>query len=112
METTMKVELNLAERIALMEILPEEGNFITLKIIRDLKSLIGMKETDFKKFGIVQEGDKITWNPEGNKGVEFEIEEKSEEIIRESLEGLNKKSKLAERHLNLYEKFVRKVGEH
>lgn len=102
-------ELNLSERISLLEILPEEGNFLTLVVLRDLKALIGIKEEEFKEYDIKQTQGAVTWNDEGKKPVKFKIGDKAEEIVRETLLNLDSRKKLNERHLSLYEKFVGKL---
>lgn len=103
----MKVKLYLGERIALLGILPAEANFVTLRVLRDLKQQIGIKEEEFKKYDIVQEGDKIRWGEKGLEEVEFEIGEKAEEIITDALKELDRTKKLHETHMSLYEKFVK-----
>lgn len=103
----MKFKLNLAERINLMEILPVEGNFITLGIIRELKVNLGVKDNEFKLFGIEQKDNKITWNEEGNKEIDFDFGDKAVEIVVEELEKLDKGKKLEDRHFSLFEKFVK-----
>jgi len=103
----MKFKLNLAERINTMSILPAEGNFITLKVIRELKLNLGVKDEEFKKFGIIQKESQITWNEEGNKEIEFEIGEKATDIIIEQLEKLDKSKKLEDKDFSIFEKFVK-----
>ena len=103
----MKFKLNLNERITLMEVLPLEGNFITLKVIRELKLNLGVKDEEFKKFDIQQKDKRITWNNKGNEEFEFEFGEKATDIIIEQLEELNKSKKLEDRHFSLFEKFIK-----
>ncbi len=103
----MKFKLNLAERINLMEILPVEGNFITLGIIREFKVNIGVKDKEFKLFGIEQKDNKITWKEEGNKEIDFDFGDKAVEIVIEELEKLDKGKKLEDKHFSLFTKFVK-----
>jgi len=101
------MKLNIFERLVLLPILPAEGNFVTLKIVKNLKENIALSESDFKEFEIKQEGEQINWNEKGNEEREIEIGEKATDIIIESLKKLDKESKLTERHFTLYEKFVK-----
>jgi len=101
------MKLNLIERITLLQILPKEGNFVTLRIVRDLKTALSMTEKEFKEFGIKQEGANTSWNEKGNEEREIMIGEKATDIIVESLKALDKEKKLTDQHFTVYEKFVK-----
>jgi len=103
----MKFKLKLAERINTMEILPAEGSFVTLKVLRELKLNLGVKDEEFKMFDIKQKDNQVTWNNKGNEELEFEIGEKAVEIIVEQLEKLDNDKKLEDKHFSLFEKFVK-----
>ncbi len=102
------MKLNVKERFMIMSILPQENNFVTLKIIRDLKSKLGPTDKEFKEFEI--KTDKKTgsteWNEKGKEGIEFEVGEIETGLIVTALKALNKENKLREDHFTLYEKFV------
>lgn len=105
------MKLNVAERIALLPVLPKEGDFTTLKILRELQEKIGFSEDDFKKFKLVTKvtdaGSRIEWDPkEGAKEVGIELGEKALEIVKEALLSLDKSKKLKPEQMTLYEKFV------
>ena len=101
-------KLNVIERLSILQILPKENNFSTLKLIRDLNNKIGMSADELKKFGVVQtkEG-QVKWNSEGVKEIEIELKEKESDLIVEALKELDKEKKLSQVHLSLYEKFVK-----
>ena len=63
----MKHKLTLQERFTLMGILPQEGSFVTLKILRDCNSELGLKDEEHKEYEISQDGPKVTWNMEKDK---------------------------------------------
>jgi len=101
------MKLTIYERIAILGVLPKEGDFTTLKILRDLQNLIGFSEEDHKKFKIVQENGQIRWDEkEGLKKVNIELGEKAREIIKNALLDLDKQKKLEPRHYTIYERFV------
>lgn len=100
------IKLNLSERINLLTILPKEGDFLTLKVLRDLVDLVGIKEEEFKKYNIKQIGDQISWDPKEDTGEEFELGEQQLVIITTSLKELDRTKKLKGEHFLLYEKFV------
>ncbi len=100
------MKLNVPERLTLLQVVPKEGSFLTLKIVRDLTSTLAMNDEEFKEFGITQDGDQIKWNLKGLQEKEVEIGEKATDIIVEALKKLDQDKKLEQRHLSLYEKFI------
>lgn len=103
------MRLNVFERITLLGLLPSEGNFVTLKVVRDSQNVLALTEKELKDFDVteVRDGDKTryTWNEAGNEGVGIELGEKACDLIKDALEKLDKEKKLTKNHFNLYEKF-------
>jgi len=65
----MEKLLNLGERFALLGILPQEGNFATLKVVRKLRENLSLTEEEMKHFEVKQIATnggnfQLTWNPE------------------------------------------------
>lgn len=102
-------KLNVGERLSILQILPVEGNFVTLKLIRDLKAKVGLNAEEFETYNIIQTGSTVTWNASGNEEKEIDFREKEIDIISEELKKLNDNKKLLENQFNIYEKFV--IGE-
>lgn len=101
------MKLNVFERLILLQILPAEGSFVTLKIVKDLKEVVALSESDFKEFEVKQDDTQLRWNTKGNEEREIAIGEKATDIIIEALNELDEEKKLTERHFTLYEKFVK-----
>jgi hypothetical protein len=104
------MELSTYERLTLLAILPKEGNFITLKIIRQLQEALSFTEEEIKvlNFVVDEKSETVKWNrdPEADKPVEVKIGEKATDIIIGVLKKLDKEQKLTHQHFELYEKFV------
>ena len=100
------MKLNLLERIMILNILPKEANFTTLKIMNKLKESVAPSEEEYKEFEIKQSESGITWNLKGNEEVEIPIGEKATDVIVESLKELDKNKKLTQELFGLYEKFI------
>ena len=100
------MKLNVLERITALGILPEAGNFVTLKIVQNLQMALSLTEAEFKEYGIVQKDDQMTWNEKGREEKEIKIGEKATDILVEALKKLDKEKKLTNQHFSLYEKFV------
>ena len=104
-----KVSLNLFERIIVLGLLPEEGNFITLKIVNELKMELSVTEEEYKKAGLyamesggIQAKD---WFAVPEKEITFG--EVSEGIIVNALKKLDKEMKLRNEHMTVYAKFIK-----
>ena len=113
MVKTMK--LNVVERLMLMPLLPQEGSFVTLRLVRTMVQKIGMSAEELKEFDIKESADSdkkiITWNKKGDMEKDLKFEDKEIEVIVKALNDLNSKEKLSQREFSLYEKFcVKKEG--
>ena len=102
------MKLTVFERITLLGVLPEHGNFVTLKIIRQLREALSFTEQELASLELKQDGERVTWNPAAAEpgGSEIIIGEKATDIIVEALKKLNDEGKLTEQHFTLYEKFI------
>lgn len=103
-----KVKLNLFERIVIMALLPVEGSFTTLKIVRDLQMELAPNEEEYKLAGLQDlEGGGINakdWGAVEEKEIVFG--DKAKEIIVNALKKLDDSEKLRQEHFSVYEKFV------
>jgi len=102
----MKIGLNVLERSMLLSILPKEGNFLTLRLTRDLAAKVGISAQEFKDFEIKTEGEKTSWNLKGVAPTEIEFVDAERDIIKKQLKDLDEKKKLTAELFTLYEKFV------
>jgi len=113
----MKYELNIEERIALLNVLPFQGDVVTLKIIRDLQNSLSFSEEEMKRFKMknIRKADGSTfaiWDSDfTNETKTIEIGEVAEGIIVGQLKLLESKKMLRMEMLTLYEKFVPKSAE-
>jgi len=101
-----KMELNTGERLALLDALPNEGNFTTLKILRKLRESLSFSEQEHKDLNFVVEDNRVAWDETKDKPKDIVIGEKANDIIVESLKRLNANNKLTDSHFEIYEKFV------
>lgn len=100
------MELKVFDRLMLLNILPTEGNFLTLKIVTQLRQDLSFTEEELKRFEIVQDGGSVTWNRIADEPKEVAIGEKATDIIVEALKKLNDTKKLTMQHYKLYERFI------
>jgi len=111
-------KLSLKDRIALLNILPREGNIVTLRIIRDLQRALSFSEAEISDYAITvaqigtSSNFKTMWNANGKKAVKsVKIGANAESILVERLRDLNEKKLLPLGLLELYERFVEKKDE-
>lgn len=102
------VSLSFVDRFALLQVLPAEGSVMTLRILRDLKDELGFSEEEVKKSKLKEVTGGVQWDAGVVEKMHKDIPmgEKARDIIRESLEGLEKQKKLKLEFLDLYERFV------
>jgi len=98
----------LYERVVVMSLLPPEGNFITLKIVRDLQAELAPSEEEAKIAGLED-------LPTGGVKAEnwFLVVEKeivfgdiALGLVVDALKKLDEEEKLTNDHFTVYEKFV------
>jgi len=106
--TEAGIELTIMERIVLLSILPKEGDFTTLKLVRKLREDLSFDEREHKALSFEQVGDQVRWD--ADKAVQFvkrfTFGDKQLQIISNALKKLDEQKKLQNEHFTLYEKFV------
>ena len=104
-----KVKLNIMERFVVQSLLPKETNYATHKIINDLRTQLAPTEEELAKINLratPDGGSTADWDAVPEK--EFVFGEISEGMIKGALEDLDKKGKLLQEHLSVYEKFIKR----
>ena len=105
----MKVKLTVKQRIDLQSILPQQGDFLTVKMIRVLRESLSFSQSEHKLLKFVHHPNgSIEWDAKSAEKCvkEFEIPETIVNIIKEALEKLNASKQITEAHLDFYELFI------
>lgn len=97
---------DVSERLTLLNLLPKEGNFITLKLVRELREALSFTDEEVTQFTIKTAADRITWDNSASVDKEILIGDAMKSVIVGVLKKLDEAQKLADAHLGLYEKFV------
>ena len=92
------------ERLLLLPILPEVGDVITLKVVRDLQDILAFTEEEIKLFNLRTQGGALRWDNGTDK--EVPLTPKQAEVIVEALKQRDKAKKLPIQLLSLYERVV------
>ena len=102
------MKLHVLERITLMGLLPAESNFITFRLLADLKKDLSFTEKEIKDFKIEQKDGRIFWGK--SKDVEITIGEQMTIIIQAALQKIDKEGKVNDSNISLFEKFQPEIG--
>lgn len=100
------MKLKILERLLMLDILPKEGSFVTLKIVRKLREKVSFTEKEIKDFEITQNEKNVSWNIKIDSEIEKEFSDMETDMIKEKLKRLDDEKKLEEKHFTLYEKFI------
>ena len=129
------MELKVFERIILLNILPEHGDFVTLKLVRKMRETLSFSEKEIeqidfvnhwqcprcKKAGVsasvmqcpdcevyMKPSGQVTWNDKKAANVikDVKLGGAMTKMCSDALQRLCDEEKLGEEHFTLYEKFV------
>ena len=103
------MQFGIKERINLLGLLPREGNFIDMKVIRALQNALSFSEADHKDFELQVEGEgggqRILWNETKEKPKEVAIGPRARVLIENALKKLDETGKIGKGHLRLFDLF-------
>ena len=101
------MNLSVYERIILINILPHEGDFRSLKILRELREDLAFSEEENAALEFkTEDGGIVQWRKDADVVKDVQIGEIAHGIIVDTLRQLDRQKKLHESHMGLYERFV------
>jgi len=105
-----EIQLDIGNRLRLLGMLPREGDFLTLKVLRELKEALALSEEEKQRVGLMEiPGGMIRWDTKREKEQSLKyivLFDTMESIIVKTLKDLDSKKKLTEDQLELYEYFL------
>lgn len=104
------MQLGVFERVLLLNILPREGDFRTLKVLRKLMDDLGFTEEESAALAFQQDGTQVKWRQEADTPKEVPIGEIAHGLIADRFRELDRQKKLTIEHMGLYERFVLDEG--
>ena len=103
----MKLEIH--ERLALLELLPKQGDFAELQALRKAREIISFTQDELD-FYEMKRADNNQWVWNGGKAAEkvldAPIEQYVVETIRKALSKMDDEHALTELYMSVYEKFI------
>ena len=100
------MKFKVAERLMLLNLLPQEGDIVTLRVVRDAQSVIGLSEIELTSLELKQEEGKVIWKAEADVEKDIPLGPRVTSIIVDKLTKLSEEKKLTIQQVGLYEKFV------
>lgn len=105
------MKMSIAERVALLDVLPKEGNFVTLKALRVLREDVSLSDEENKLVGMTIEPSEdgkgfYRWDGDKDPNKDIKIPGTLYSVIVDTLITLDKQKRLTEAHLPIYERFV------
>ena len=100
------MKLNVLERLLTLNLLPAEGSYTNLKLMRKAKENLSFTEDENKLLDFKQEGEQLRWADNVVPDKEIDIGEIVTQIIVKALKKLSDEEKLKAEHESLYEKFA------
>ena len=107
-EDTM-IKLSLTDRLALTQILPKDGDIITVMLVKDLREKIAIKPDEIEKFNFRKEGNQLLYDDAADLPInhkEIEMTGKQKIVVEDVLKKLDGEKALTQHHISLYEKFI------
>ena len=101
----MKTKLNVAERLTLVQIVPEKGNFKTMRTVETVKNTLYLSEEEREEFEVKQVGQNLAWNEKGSEQREISFSDFGLELITEAFEKLDKEENLTSPQYLIYKRF-------
>lgn len=104
------MKLTVLERLLALGILPQQGNYVLLKVIRRGQEELSFTDEEIKKYKFVNEGNQTRWDDKVQQESDVKLGSKVKTLIGEELEKLDKDKKLTQQMFSLYTKFVKEDG--
>lgn len=103
----MEYDLHITDRLNILQLLPKEGNFLTLKSVRIARESLALTPEEIKKYEVVQKDNQIHWNVDkATELKKIKIDNIIIDLIKKELRSLDEANKLQEQHFNLYKLFI------
>ena len=100
------MELNVKQRLMLLNVVPVEGVRMTdLRIARELQLKLGFSEEEQQRFGFVQDDQRLTWNQEADVPADIKIGPRAHVLIVDALKKMDEDKKLTLDHVDLWDLF-------
>ena len=100
------MKLNVLERLILLNLLPKEGSFANIKLLRVARENLSFNEKENKDLNFQQVDTQLNWTNGVVGDKPIELGEIVTQMVVKALKKLNDEEKITEEHASIYEKFI------
>lgn len=98
--------LSVLDRLQLLGVLPTEGSFVTMNIVRDLRAALSFSEDELEVLKFVQAEGQVTWDNTVNLMKDVPMGKQARVILEANFKQMSSNEKLREDLLDIYARFV------
>ena len=102
----MTYSLTVIDRVILLNILPKEGNMVTLLALRSVKEALVFSEAENLALEVKMEDGNLFWNKDAEQSKDIEINGTMLSMIVDALKKMDAEGKLSETMIDTYQKFI------
>jgi len=102
---SMIYKLSVHQRLVLLNILPQEGDLTTIRLVRELREDLSFSEDEHAALNFQHGQGNVRWNDDVVDDKDIDIGPKAADVVRKALGELDKNGKLREGHLSLVDTF-------
>ena len=101
------MKLAISERVALLSVLPKEGNITNLRIVQRMREELSFSEEELATHKLTNTDQGVSWDPGPTDPFkDVEIGEKATDVIVAALKQADSREQLTEAHIPIWDKFV------
>lgn len=100
------MELDLKERLGLLNLLPNEGDYIALCLRESVVKKVSLLPEEVENWGVTVEGNSFNWEEDKAEVLEYEFSNSELEFVKKVLRELDANKKLTVATMELYKKFI------
>ena len=101
------MKLSISERVALLSVLPHEGNITNIRLVRKLREGLSFSEEELATHSLDNTDDGVRWDPGPSDPMkDVEIGEKAMDVVKDALRTADSKRVLTEGHIPIWDKFM------
>ena len=102
--------MKIKDRLMVMSILPQQGNFVTIQLVAELKRKVSLSPKEIEQVGIKTDPatGNLAWDDTKDKDKDFSFHESERALIQKALVELEEQNKLTPDHIDIYKQFVLK----
>ena len=101
------MKFTVIERIITLNLLPQEGSFSNLELLREAKESLSFTDKENKALNFIQKEGSVKWNDNAVGSKEIIIGEVVTQLIIKELKDRDGKEKLTVELMPVYEKFIK-----